>query len=247
MSNKKRNFIINKNNPHDNAELVNYIINKNNNDNKSENYTPVYNNTSINIKTEKKIYKLIRLKDEQFFRLGKNGVPIFEDYGHLLSLSGDKTTIYSSLSRMYTTLKILFGESSEYYDDYKGSFFFPFLIYFCIGKEEFGYLMDLHDTKGSVEFNMAKLIHANDKRFERNILRDPFEEFPRKEINDFIDYFVGFLTGFFETVAEQYDKFFFKTIESNLVLFGFKGSFFDFRCKNEEIFRKAIQKLIKRP
>ena len=246
MLNKKRNFIINKNNPHDNTELVSYIINKNNNDNKNENSIPVYN-TSINIKTEKNTYKLIRLNDEQFFLLGKNSVPIFEDYGHLLSLFGDKTIIYSSISRMYTALKILFGESSEYYDDYKGSFFFPFLIYFCKGEEEFGYLMDLHDTRGSVEFNMAKLIHETDKRFRRNIFHDPFEEFPRKELTDFIDYFVGFLTGFFKTIADQYDEFFFKTIESNLVIFGYKdGSFFDIRYKNEEIFREAIQKLIKR-
>ena len=140
-------------------------------------------------------------------------------------------------------LKRLFGESGNYYDDWKGSFSFPFLIYLQ-KEEEFGYLMNIYNIKSSIEFKIAKLIHADDKRLERDILHNPFEEFPREEINYLIDYFVGFLTGYFKSVRDRYDEFFFKTVKSNLILFGYRdGCFFDNQYENEEEFRKAIQDL----
>lgn len=226
----------------DNAGLVDSMIKKYS---KKKGYTPV-KNISINIETKERIYKLIRLNDEQFYLLYKNSISIFEDYGHLMYLSMDKDIIYSSFSKMYITLKELFGESGKYYDDWKGSFSFPFLIYFQKGEEEFGYLMNLHNIRSSIEFKIAKLIHADDEKFERNILHKPFEEFPREEINYFINYFVGFLTGYFESVRDRYDEFFFNTVESNLILFGYKdGCYFDNQYENEEEFREAIQELMR--
>ncbi|QTA89027.1 hypothetical protein [Desulfonema magnum] len=201
-------------------------------------------NASVDIRTEENVYKLIRLSDEQYYQLRKNSVPIFEDYGHLISLFMDEDIIYSSFSKMYVSLKALFGESGKYYDDWKGSFSFPFLIHFYKGEEEFGYLINLMNIRSSMEFNLVKLIPADDDRFDRSVLHNPFEEFPREEINYFINYFVGFLTGFFKTTADQYDECFFKTAESNLILFGYNdGDFFDDQYDNEEEFREAIQKL----
>ncbi len=96
-----------------------------------------------------------------------------------------------------------------------------------------------------MEFNMVKLISSDDTGLDRNVLLNPFEEFPGKEINYFINYFVGFLTGFFKTTADQYDECFFKTVKSNLILFGYKdGCFFDDQYEDEEEFREAIQKLM---
>ncbi len=220
--------------------LSNYMIKKYS----KKGYTLV-KNISINIKTEERIYKLIRLNDEQYYLLRKNSISIFEDYANLMYLSTVNDTIYSSFSKMYVALKELFGESGKYYDDWKGSFSFPFLIYFQQGEEEYGYSMNVHNIRSSIEFNIAKLIHADDKQFKREILYKSLEEFPREEINYFINYFVGFLTGYFESIGDRYDEFFFKTAESNLILFGYKdGRYFDDQYDNEEEFREAIQELI---
>lgn len=225
-----------------NADLVYSMINKYSKNRDDS----LVKNSSINIQTEERTYKLIRLNDEQFYSLYKNSIPIFEDYGHLMALSRNKNIIYSSFSKMYVTLKDLFGESGKYYDDWKGSFSFPFLITFQKGEEQFGYLMNLHNIRSSIEFKIAKLIHEDDERLERNILHNPFEEFPREEITYFFNYFVGFLTGYFESVSKRYDEFFFKTAESNLILFGYKdGCYFDNQYDNEEEFRAAILKLTK--
>ena len=225
----------------DGSELVDYIIKKYN---ENKGYIPV-RNISINIETKKNKYKLIRLNDEQFYLLHKNSIAIFEDYGHLISLFADKNIIYSSLSKMYTALKILFGESSKCYDDWKGSFSFPFLIHFYNSEEEFEYLMDLRNIRSSIEFGITKLINVDDK-FKRDILHNPFEEFAREEINYFINYCIGFLTGFFKSIADRYNDDFFKIVESNLILFGYKdGCFFDDQYNDENEFDEAIQKLKK--
>ncbi|QEP43484.1 hypothetical protein D5085_10305 [Ectothiorhodospiraceae bacterium BW-2] len=143
-------------------------------------------NTSINIEAKEIVYKLVRLNDEQFYLLHKNSIPIFENYTHLMYLSTDKDIIFSSFSKMYITLKDLFGESGKHYDDWKGSFSFPFLIYFRKEEKEFGYIMNIHNIRSSIEFNIAKLIHADNENLERHILHNPFDEFPREEITYFI-------------------------------------------------------------
>jgi len=221
----------------DNLYLLNSVIKKYS----EKDYIPV-KNVSIDIKTNKRIYKLIRLNDEQFYLLYKNSIAIFEDYRHLMSLSMNKDIIYSSFSKMYITLKELFGESGKYYDDWKGSFSFPFLIYFQKDEEIFGYLMNVYNIRSSVEFKISKLINADDKQFKRDILHKPFEEFPGEEIICLINYFVGFLTGYFESIKDNYDEFFIKTVKSNLILFGYKdGCYFDNEYENEEEFHKAFQ------
>lgn len=237
MSNHNRN--LNAENG-DNTALVDSMIKK-----YSRKHGAPVRNTAINIKTKQRIYKLIRLNDEQFYLLYKNSISLFEDYEHLMHLCREKDTIYSSFSRIYITLRALFGESGKYYDDWKGSFSFPFLIYFQEGEEEFGYLMDVHNIRSSIEFKIAKLIPADDQKFKRDILYNPFEEFPREEIIYFINYFVGFLTGYFESaVRNHYDELFFKTVKSNLIIFGYKdGCYFDDQYDNPEEFDEAIEEL----
>jgi len=226
----------------DNTALVYSVINKYS---KKEVCTHV-KNISIDIDTDVMKYKLIRLSDEQFYSLRKNSVSIFENYGHLMSLSRDKDTIYSSFPKMYVALKYLFGESGKYYDDFKGSFSFPFLICFQKGGEEFGYVMNIYNVRSAIEFNMAKLIHADDKTFERGILYHPFDEFPESEITYFINYIAGYLTGFFNVIRGLYDEFFFHSVRSNLILYGYKdGDFFENQYEDEEEFDEAIQELMK--
>lgn len=204
-------------------------------------------NISIEIDIDGRIYKLIRLNDDQFYVLNKNSISIIDDYTHLMSLSRVDEIIYSSTPKMYITLKYLFGEHGDYYDDWSGTFSFPFLIYFQKGKEEFVYLMNIYDIRSSIDFKIARLIEEDDERFERGILHKPFEEFPRQEINYIINYFVGFLSGYFEScLSNQYDEFFFKIVKSDLILFGYKdGRYFEDEYETEEEFDAAIQELRK--
>ncbi|QEP43487.1 hypothetical protein D5085_10320 [Ectothiorhodospiraceae bacterium BW-2] len=59
-----------------------------------------------------------------------------------------------------------------------------------------------------------------------------------------INYIVGFLTGYFESVNKGYDEFFFHTVRSNLILFGYKdGNFFDNQYETEEKFNEALQEV----
>lgn len=207
-----------KENNSDNTDLVHSMIKKYS---RKKDYAPV-ENISINIETKERIYKLIRLNDEQYYLLYKNSIAIFEDYMHLMYLSRSEDIIYSSFSKMYVTLKALFGESGRYYDDWKGSFSFPFLIYFQKGEEDFGYLLNICNIRSSIDFKIAKLIHADDKKLERHILHDPFEEFPREEITYFTNYIVGFLTGYFKSLKKIYDEFFFQAVGSDLIFLATK-------------------------
>ncbi|MBF0230100.1 MAG: hypothetical protein HQK63_11040 [Desulfamplus sp.] len=62
-------------------------------------------------------------------------------------------------------------------------------------------------------------------------------------IHYFIDYFVGFLTGYFESVKNRHDEFF-KIVRSNLIIFGYKdGVYFDNQYENEDEFNEAMQTL----
>ncbi|MEI7933780.1 MAG: hypothetical protein WCH30_01840 [Chlorobiaceae bacterium] len=224
----------------DDSALISSVINKYS---KKEDYSPV-KNISIDIETEVMTYKLIRLNDEQFYLLRKNSVTLFENYGHLMSLSRDKDNIYSSFPKMYITLKDIFGESGKYYDDYKGSFSFPFLISFQKGEEEYGYVMNIYNVRSAIEFNMAKLIHADDKTIERGILYRPFDEFPESEITYFINFIIGYLTGYYRMLMKEYDEFFFHSVQSNLILYGYKdGNFFENQYDSQKKFDKAIQEL----
>jgi hypothetical protein len=85
MLNNKSNISEDNKNNSDNTALVYSMIKKYS---KKKDYTPV-KNISMNIQTKKMIYKLIRLNDEQFYLLRKNSISIFDDYGHLMSLSKD--------------------------------------------------------------------------------------------------------------------------------------------------------------
>lgn len=227
-----------------NADLVDATINKYSG--KTGDAPGKTENISIDIEAKERNYLLVRLSDAQYFSLRKNSIPIFDDYAHLIHLSMDKELIFSSFAKMYASLKWRFGECGKCYDDWKGSFSFPFLIHFKKGEEEFDYLMNLFNIRSSIEFRLSKLVQAGDERLNEGILHNPFADFPRDEINYVINYLVGFLTGYFEAVSKQTCEPFFGTVESNLIVFGCKdGAYFDDQYEDEKEFREAIQELEK--
>ena len=151
--------------------------------------------------------------------------------------------IYSSLSKMSVTLKELFGESGKYYDDWKCSFFFPFLIKFQKQYSEIDYLFKVMDVKGLIELVFYKLVHNDDNRYEnKNIIYEPFEEFSQEEMIYFMNFFSGYLSGAFDLIALKYKDFFIRTVSGSNIAYGYKdGNFFDERFEDEESFDAFIK------
>ncbi len=82
--------------------------------------------------------------------------------------------------------------------------------------------------------------------YDHQILREPFEfEFSRQEINYFISCFYGYLEGCFPGIklfipSEQ----FFKKIDSNHILYGYKDDqYFEEQYQSQEAYKTAIEKL----
>jgi len=92
------------------------------------------------------------------------------------------------------------------------------------------------DVKGAVELIFYKLIHDDDKIYERkDIIYEPFEEFPEDEMIYFMNFFTGYLSGAFNCIGGRHNDFFFKTVLSSNIVYGYKdGIFFDKRFENEE-------------
>jgi len=226
----------------ENLSLINALIRKYS---KNPNYLPV-ENTSIDIETTERIYKLTRLKDEQFYMLRKNSISISQDYFHLMGLEMNANCIYSNLAKMYTALRSWFGESGDHYDDWKGAFSFPFLISFKTDDQIIAYLMNIVNIRSSIEFMIAKVLHKDDRSFDRHLLHDPLEEFPRTEMNYLINFIVGFLTGVLEAAKDRHVKPFVKTVKSNQILFGYKGGeYFEHHYQSSEEFEEAIEDRLK--
>jgi hypothetical protein len=207
--------------------------------------SPIKNNV-LEIPINGTNYKLVRLNDEQFAMLGENSVPISDDYGFLMTLSR-LDIIYDSYAKMYVTLKSLFGESGEYYDDWKGAFSFPFLIHFEKSGVGYDYLMNVFTMRSSIEFGTAKLIRADNTKLRRDVEHKPFKEFTITEINRFVSNFLGFLNGYCNFFIEKnYNDDFFKTIDSQHIIFGYKdGEFFEEQYDSGKRFKKEINAMKK--
>lgn len=201
-------------------------------------------NKVLNIEIKDRVYKLKRLSDKQYIKLRKNSISIIEDYDHLMSLEIDNKLIYSSYPKMYVALKKFFGDSGRLFDSWKGSFSFPFLISFQNEMEDFEYILRIYNFRTSIEFKIGKVIHTKDKNLDKLILYKPFREFSKNDINRVISFLVKYLTEYFKTIESEYDTPFFCTVDSNLILFGYKNKiFFEDQFITENKYAAAIEKL----
>ena len=196
---------------------------------------------NLDIESKHNHYQLTRLSDDEYYLLGENRLAIHIDYDHLINLSFDNHLIYKSFSKMYAALTRRFGSSGKFYDDWKGSFSFVFLIRFQKDGQEFGYLFNIFNMRSSIEFAFYKLISADDKRFGKMSLYKPFEEFTQDEINYIVNFICGYCTGYFNA-TEKYNKGYFLLITaSNLLLSGHDGQvYFDYAYETPEEFQAAL-------
>ncbi len=202
-------------------------------------------NNSIDLRLKSASYQVTRLNDQQYVKLRKNSLSIAQDYSFLMYLSSNKNLIYHSFSRMYAALKSLFSESGNCYDDWKGSFSFPFLICFDKGSQTFDYLMNVHNLRSGIEFSLRKLVKFDNTNYDKMLIHKPFPDFTKEQMNVFLICFVGHLTDFFEAnLHGNYDSFFYKTAHSNLIIFGHQnGAFFDYQFDEPDKFEAKLEEL----
>lgn len=200
----------------------------------------------INIEFNGKHYRLFRLDDSQYYELWKNSLAIADDYGFYLNLYfylRDKSSSLN-LAQVYVALEKLCGSSGKFFDDWKGSFSFPFFLEVSKAGQKFDYLLDIYDHRGSLYFGIRKQLKPDDS-YDARIIHQPFpEEFSRQDINEFISYFYGYLQGYFATIKGSYEQFFCKRVDSNCILFGFKdGIFFEEHYEDYEDYEQAVNLL----
>jgi hypothetical protein len=191
---------------------------------------------------------LLRLDDYTYRRLRQYGVPIFDSLALYWELAFPlrqdpiKEDERLSLPKAYIALKTLFGASGDAFDDWKGSFVFSFFLKVAKGDQNFAYLLNVHDHRCSIEFDIYKLAPP-EAGYDPRLYHEPFaDEFSRAEIDHFIVYFYGYLVGFFSAVKEQYDEPFFKQVGSESVLYGYQdGQFFEEQYHVPEEYEAAVK------
>lgn len=201
----------------------------------------------VELNPKETLCKLIRLTGDDYRRLRRSSIPIKEDASFYFALMYRlrRQDGKLSLAQIYTALTSLFGESSELYDDYRGSFAFPLFLHLHKEGQSYPYLLRINDHKGSIEFNLYRVFDPNDRRHDRSVYHEPFEdEFGREEINYFISYLYGFLKGYFRVVGEREARFFFRTVPAIWAIYGWKnGQFFEEQYDSEEAYHAAIHEL----
>lgn len=198
----------------------------------------------LTIKVMDKVYKLIRLDNSAYYKHRKNAIHIADDYEHLMNLAHDEELIYSHMAKMYVALKTRFGASGTSYDDWKGSFGFAFLLSFTHDGKQMAYLLNIFNMRSGIEFRLLKLPGADEQNIDTHKLHQPFPDFPRESIRSVINYIVGYLSGYFESIEKWYNEPFFQKVDSNFILFGFDdGQFFDDQYETQEDYEAAVEEL----
>ncbi|MEP7338833.1 MAG: hypothetical protein ABI977_13950 [Acidobacteriota bacterium] len=190
-------------------------------------------------------YRLVRINDSLYYEACRNSVAIMEDHGLYLDLwfSQRQSGKGLNLAETYVALKLLLGESSNSFDDWKCSFSFPCLLQIKKPHGESAYAVHMFDMKGGLELYFRKLLDAGDKRFDRMVMQQPLaDEFSRAEINKFIAFFYGYLEGYLSAVRKDFDEWFFRTIRAQGIIYGYQqGQFFAHSYDSEKDFDEAIE------
>ncbi len=147
------------------------------------------------------------------------------------------------LAQAYLALTEKTGPSSQFFDAYKCSFAFPFLLEppGAAGNNR-GYLLEVRDYKGSLEFPVRKIVDAADPRLVERRIHEPFEhEFSRAAIDELVVYFHAYLTGYWEAIQGRSHEPFVNRVESNWIVYGYcGGSCFEEHFKSAQQYEAAL-------
>jgi hypothetical protein len=180
-----------------------------------------------------------------YYQFVKNSIPIDDDpmCDFLLHNRLQREAPDFDLPRIYASLRVLFGESTTMYDDYKCSFGYPFLLSISKEGREFGYVMLFTDLKGGINFKFNKLPDSRDDLpggCERRMLHEPMEDFPKNKIEYFMAWFVFYLAGYSESLGNRCVEEFARSQDYCFMLYGYRdGGFFSVQYEDYDEFRAA--------
>lgn len=194
-------------------------------------------------------YQMWRLEDFEYRKLRQHALPIQDDYQFYMNLyfshrDGRDGEDSLNLAEFFVTLQSLFGESSDLFDDWKGSFCFPVLLLLEKEVGNFFYLMNISDQRGSVYFSLYRILENGVDGYDNKVLREPFElEFSRQEINHFLNHLYSYLTGYSKTSRLiSTPQSFVKKVDSNLIIYGYLyNNFFEEEYNTQEQFQTAMK------
>lgn len=195
---------------------------------------------------ENKIVTIIPLLEEQMkhYCYSDNSLAIEDDrLGRFLwQFLGQQDIPNLELGKIYVALKIFSGtESVKFYDSYKMSFRFPFLLKIKKDgyKEEFEYVLMVQDFKGWLEFPFYKMINKEEKekfKDRLDVYHKPFdEELTREEMDEIVGYIEGYMESVTKNITEWYNEDFSHYVEAIRLRYGFKdGNFYQYEDMEEQ-------------
>jgi len=193
---------------------------------------------NITLEFEEKKCSLHLINPQEYSKYRKDSIPIQEEVMEGIYTRDLIKSILPNIQypHYYMALKGLFGESDDFYDDYKCSFGYLFLVKI----EESHYTLNLTDNKGCFSFYFRKLLTTpNDfeeyGEIPRDIIHEPFDDFSKEDIKRFIELFFGYLLSYIFAHEESYNEEFIRYQNYDSFIYGYRdGAFFVDEYGNSE-------------
>ncbi len=190
-------------------------------------------------------YRLARLDDFEFRELWRRSIAIEEDLGFSLQFflylrsRGEEM----NFAEIHAALAHLSGDSGTTFDDYKGSFSFPFALQFDKAGQEQAYLLEVRNCRDSLYFPFRKLVAADDERLRMHAYHPPIAgEFSRDEMNRFMVHFYGYLQGGLKVLSRSGLTPFVCPVPASWIVYGYcGGAFFERQYESEEDYQAALE------
>jgi len=189
----------------------------------------------------------------EYLRLFQRSVPIVENYEYymLLHHTLKKEACDSFHARLYASLRSLFGETTNDFDDYKCSFGYTFFLKLNGESRKSEYTLYFTDIKGGMNFLFRKVYATQEEcgdKCKRDVLREPLEDdFSKDEMEHLMTWFVFYLLGFMDSFEAYYDEPFARSLDACFAIYGYRdGSFFVDSYDDNEIFSSAKRRISER-
>lgn len=208
-----------------------------------------------NISTSASNYTFRQLTDEDYIYFRRKSLTIKPMHGFSLEIEFFLREIdIIGIPEIYAMLSYFFGKPSKYYDKYKSSFGYNFLLkVFPKNSQDLAgqYILSIRDVKGGMEVGFFKIAEGWDKK-DYDKYHEPFPELDKKEMKRIWFWFVVFIKNGLDYFKENKlsIKPFCKKVNSDYIIYGYKeGEFFGKNYQEQkngkephEIFHETYEK-----